>query len=419
MAVLENLEPGLDLAMAYCNLSYLFMSVEDADGMHRWASKALALAERLGDLETQIYALVNIGSVEYMAGLPESTVTLERCLRRAADAGLYELAGRAYVALTWWAARSKAHDAAAGYLDDALEYCEEHGIDLWRAYLITARARSQLDGGHWDEAIETASSILRDSRTSPVPRVVALAVVGLVRARRGDPECWPPLDEAWRLAEPTAELQRIELVSTARAEAAWLEGNDALVAAATEGPLHLARQRDASWIVGALEMWRRRAGLDEQPGSSLPPPYAAQARGEFTRAAQLWEQLNCPYEAALALADSDDEDAMRRGLAELIRLGAKPAAGITARRMRARGVRSLPRGPRRTTRGNPANLTDRELQVLALLNEGLRDAEIGSRLFLSERTVGHHVSAILRKLEVASRSQAAAAAVHQGILSTR
>ncbi len=419
VAVLENLEPGHELAMAYCNLSHLFMSIEDADGTAVWASTALELAGRLGDLEAEIYALLNIGSVEYIAGSPGSTVTLERCLQRAADAGLKEHAGRAYVALTWWASRSKAHDAAERYLDGGLDYCNEHGLDLWRAYLIASRARSQLDRGHWDQAIESASTIIRDPRTSPVPRVVALAVLGLVRARRGDPECWPPLDEAWRLAEPTAELQRIELVSLARAEAAWLEGNAELVARATESPLQLARQRSASWIVGALEMWRRRAGLDEQCSPESPPPYSAQAAGDWARAAELWCRLHCPYEAALALADADDEEAMRRALTELIRLHAMPAASITARRLRARGVRGLPRGPRTATRGNPANLTERELQILGLLTEGLRDSEIGGRLFLAEKTVGHHVSSILRKLTVQTRAQAAAAALREGILPPR
>src|SRR5262249_45546697 len=64
-----------------------------------------------------------------------------------------------------------------------------------------------------------------------------------------------------------------------------------------------------------------------------------------------------------------------------------------------------------TTRENPAGLTRRQLEVLELVSEGMSDSEIAARLFLSERTVGHHVSAILRKLEVRNRGQAAAEAV--------
>jgi DNA-binding NarL/FixJ family response regulator len=66
---------------------------------------------------------------------------------------------------------------------------------------------------------------------------------------------------------------------------------------------------------------------------------------------------------------------------------------------------------RLSTRANPANLTARELEVLGHVAQGLRNAEIAERLFLSEKTVDHHVSAILRKLNVRTRGEAGAEAV--------
>jgi len=110
--------------------------------------------------------------------------------------------------------------------------------------------------------------------------------------------------------------------------------------------------------------------------------------------------------AALALAESNDQLTVRQSIDELQRLGASPAAAIVARRLRERGVRGVPRGPRPRTRDNPAGLTARELEVLALLAEGLRNAQIAKRLVVSEKTVEHHVSAILRKLDVRSRGEA-------------
>ncbi|HET8672902.1 MAG TPA: response regulator transcription factor, partial [Thermoleophilaceae bacterium] len=98
------------------------------------------------------------------------------------------------------------------------------------------------------------------------------------------------------------------------------------------------------------------------------------------------------------------------------RLGAKPAAAIVTRRLRALGVRGLPHGPRRATRANRAHLTPRELEVLGLLSEGLRNSEIAGRLFLSEKTVDHHVSAILRKLDVRTRGEAGVKAVRLGLV---
>jgi DNA-binding NarL/FixJ family response regulator len=127
-------------------------------------------------------------------------------------------------------------------------------------------------------------------------------------------------------------------------------------------------------------------------------------------------QMGGRYEAALALSQADDEAALRRSIAELHDLGAAAAAAVVARRLRQRGARGIPRGPRQATRGNPANLTPRELEVLALIAEGLRNAEVAERLFLSGKTVDHHVSAILRKLGVRTRAQASAEAGRLGIL---
>jgi DNA-binding CsgD family transcriptional regulator len=100
-------------------------------------------------------------------------------------------------------------------------------------------------------------------------------------------------------------------------------------------------------------------------------------------------------------------------------LGARPAAGIVTRRLHERGVRGLRRGPRRATQDNPAGLTGREVEVLALIAQGLRNADVAERLFLSRKTVDHHVSAILRKLGARTRGEASAEAARLGLTSRR
>ncbi len=183
----------------------------------------------------------------------------------------------------------------------------------------------------------------------------------------------------------------------------------------TEGAVDLALRRRSPWAIGELACWRRRSGVAEAVPDPVADPYAAELAGDCERAAELWTVLGCPYDAAIVLAGADDDDAVRRAYDELQRLGARPAAAIVGRRLRERGVRGLPRGPRATTRENPAGLTAREVEVLELVGEGLRNADIAERLFVSEKTVGHHVSAILRKLGVRTRGEASAEAQRRGI----
>lgn len=159
---------------------------------------------------------------------------------------------------------------------------------------------------------------------------------------------------------------------------------------------------------GELAAWLWRVGaLDEHP-TDIAEPYALEIVGDWVAAARAWKALGCPYEHALMLAWYGSESDQRRALTMLDDLGAAPAALSLRKQMRAQGVRAVPRGSRPSTRNNPHGLTGRQSEILALLSEGLRNAGIARRLFLSTKTVDHHVSAILAKLGVSSRAKAIA-----------
>jgi DNA-binding CsgD family transcriptional regulator len=402
--------------MAYGKLAQRYLNWEDTDSAVVWGTRALELAERLGDTEILVYALASIGAAEFRVEASEERQKLEQSLELAQAAGLEDHVGRAFVNLVWRAARQRSFALAERHLEAGLEYSGERGLDYWGLLLLGCRARLQLDQGRWSEAADSAALVLRNPRTSPLPRVLASVVQGLVRARRGDPEVWPLLDAALAQSEPTGELQQIAPAAAARAEAAWLEGRHGESAEAAEAALELALRCSASWEIGELACVRRQAGIEHEIVPGAAKPYALELAGEWARAAQLWGQIGCPYEAALARAGADENDELRQALEQLQRLGAQPAAKAVARRLRERGARGLPRGPRRATRQNRANLTARELDVLSLVAEGLRNAQIAERLFLSEKTVGHHVSAILRKLEARTRGEASAEAVRLGLV---
>jgi DNA-binding CsgD family transcriptional regulator len=161
-----------------------------------------------------------------------------------------------------------------------------------------------------------------------------------------------------------------------------------------------------------LWLWRVDA-LPELP-TVAARPYRLLMTGQWRGAAQAWEKMGCAYEQAEALAHGDDE-ATAQALRLLDGLGASQTARRLRRQLRRRGRLRIPRGPSRTTSANPAGLTSRQLEVLALLAEDLSNAEIAARLSLSSRTVDHHVSAVLGKLAVSSRRQAAAAARRLGV----
>ncbi|MET0788260.1 MAG: AAA family ATPase [Cellulomonas sp.] len=395
VGLLETAPTGHELAMAYANLASVWLGDARPDTADR-ARTALELAESLGDTPVAVHARGTLGRVA-LAGDGGALLTASLEAARRTDDPV--LIGRSYVLLAGGAVETRQHALARTALEEGTAYCSDHGVELDRLYLLAYGARLALDEGRWAAAAATAQEVLAIRRTSTTPRIVALVVLALVRARRGDPGHQELLDEAWALAEPTGELGRLGQVALARAEAAWLGGRPAEVVDAVDAALPLAEHRGAGSVVDELRTWRRRA----EPGPRESDP-------------GLWAGRGCPYEAALALADTDEEDALRRAVVALQDLGARPASAIVAQQLRTLGAVGVPRGPRATTRANAAHLTAREVEVVALVADGLQNAEIAQRLFVSRRTVDHHVAAILRKLDVSTRAQAAAEARRLGLL---
>ncbi|GAB3096905.1 ATP-binding protein [Lysobacter terrae] len=416
IAVLKPLPPGRELAMAYSNCAQLHMLQGRSDEAIVWGTRALELAARVGDEEIEVHALNNIGTARLDAGDDErGRAELERSLSISLAKGLEEHAARAYVNLSFDAVMRKQFPEALDWLERGIDYCDTRDLDAWARYMAAYQAEAWFATGHWTRAAEQAAQILQANDLAPINRIVALNVLGHVRVRRGDPDAVRVLDEALAFALPTQSLLRIGPVVVSRIEAALLRDDRTACVEAIAPLVSLGKQHHyRSWIAAEIAYHLHQAEIESEIPEDCPQPFALQFAGKWQEAAAAWRALGCPYEEARALAEGD-ADAQRSALAQFEQLGAAPMAARLRRELRESGVRGVPRGQRASTQSNPHALTAREIEVLRLLCDGLRNAQIAQRLSRSVRTVDHHVAAIFLKLGVSTRTEAMAAALAAGV----
>ena len=410
IAALESLPPGPELAMAWSNRSQLDMLAHEIPAAIEWAQRTIKLAETLGRSDILSHALNNLGAARLIADDPGGRDDLERSLQIALAGDFQEHAARAYTNLSSNAVGSCDYERAARYMSAGIAYCDDRDLDSWRLYMLSSRARARFEQVDWDGASEDAEAVLRDTRTAPISRVTALTILGHLRIRRGDPDASSPLEEARALLANMQETQRIAPFAAALADAAWLAGDREGVIREVQAAYDMARDHHDPWVKGMLAVWLWRADSLQPIPTDIAQPYALELAHDWQGAARAWNELGCPYERANMLGWYGGEAGQREALAIFERLGAAPAAQALRRQMRMRGVQGIPRGSRSSTRLDPLGLTKREAQILCLLSEGLRNSAIAKRLFLSTKTVDHHVSAILTKLGVPSRAEAVAMA---------
>ena len=410
VVTLESLPPSPELARAYSNCAQLDMESHELESAISWAQRAIALAEACAATEILCDALGALGITRLIAGDASGWADLERGLRLALDGDLQEQVASAYNDLSAMAVSWRQYDRASRWLSEGLDYCEKRDLDAWRLYMLAYRARKSFEQGDWPAASEDAEAVLRHPLATPITRIPALRTLGHIRIRRGDPQAEAALEEAWALGGPVQELQRIGTLAAIRAEAAWLAGDRDGVLKAVAPAYELVCQRRDPRMKGELASWLWRVGALEDQPAEIADPYAQEIAGDWRAAALAWKGLGCPYEYACLLAWHGTESEQREALEILERLGAAPAAQALRKRMRAEGVRAVPRGLRVSTRSNRLGLTRREAEILTLVSQGMRNSAIAKRLFVSTRTVDRHVSAILSKLGVQSRGEAAAMA---------
>ena len=403
-------------AMACSNMSQLYMlSKESAKSIH-WGEKAIEMARKLDNNEILSHALNNVGTVQMTdTGTRQKGIELlGQSLNIALSNGLHEHAARAYTNLCSNGIASKDYAFSKKILNEGIHYCQEHDLDSWSFYMLSWKARLLLETGQWKEACSIAENMLKNEGHPAVIRISVLAVMATLKMRKGDMDTIPLLEEATAMAFEAMELQRIVPALVACLEYEWISGQQFVAQSSIDTTVGLITQSDDFIEASEFAFWLYKARQQEIPLKKIYTGYEYGSESTL-KAATLWKEAGCPYQCALALFGGNDEN-KREAIGMVLELGATAVYEKMKMEMRGEGIKNIPRGARKTTRANAASLTGRELDILQLLKEGLQNKEIASRLFISAKTVDHHISSIFFKLDVNTRSKAVQEAVRIGIL---
>jgi DNA-binding CsgD family transcriptional regulator len=406
LRLLEDHPPSPQLAWSLVNLAQLAAFSYDPAAA-QYAARAITLGTQLGE-EAVVIRARGYAALATVLRTDTGWDELEATWQAAMGAeGLAEHAGLAGAIMCWTAVLHHDLDRADRYIRETSAFCADHNLGAFEPAAACAGALVALHRGDWAHAATAADGVLTRPGLSPPHRAGALLTTALIRARRGDQPVAPLLDEARAYAEP-ADLFRLGPLWAARAEAAWLRGDDAAARAEAQTALATAPAGADPWLVGHLQRWLHLSG---GAGANIAvaeqvTPYQREITGEWRAAADAWTALGCPYDAAVAQLGGD-LPAVETALATFRRLGARAAARRA--RQRLTQIRGRTPHPRLAdTRADPKGLTRRQRDVLEQLSAGHSDDDIATNLGISPKTVSNHISAIFTKLGVHNRTQAAA-----------
>jgi DNA-binding CsgD family transcriptional regulator len=415
VAMLEGTGDAEELARARAAFVRIEAIAFDPSQAIRHGPAALAAAAAAGLDEARIDTLISVALAHGHRGDPGAIEMLEEARREAKQAGTAIQVIRAHVNAVSVAGDARQSAYADRVVGDALPLFADFDTAIPRQYLLVVHARTLLDRGRYADALARVQEGRGDWHGG---QVIAEAIEALVHARRGE---HPP---GGQLEATLAQLDRVPpgwrhlFLRCALAEVAWLEGDLARGREHARAGLAAPFADQLFRLAGDTLLWAARCGDARNRDADAVPlqePIRLELAGDWRAAISAWNAVDAPYEAALA-ALPGDERAARAAIATLKRLGALAAARAFAREREARGGTAL-RGPRASTLSNVAGLTRREQEVLAALAGGATNHEIAAALHLSDRTVAHHVSAILSKLGAPTRTAAVSVAREAGLLS--
>ncbi|MBP1683369.1 MAG: transcriptional regulator, LuxR family, partial [Ignavibacteriaceae bacterium] len=329
-----------------------------------------------------------------------------RSLEISIQNDFYEQATRCFVNLGSIHLQQRNLIEADKYFSQGLEYGNEKDIYVFSLCMAGHYGKSKLHLGNWEEAIDLANLVLKQEIVPPGNTVMPMNVIASIRTRRNDPGALKLINEASKLAFQMGEMEKIVSITSTKAEYFWLQNKLGDVTEELESIYPRVKKTNNSWAIGEIAYWVWKAGHLKEITEIIAKPYLLQIQGKWKEASELWKELQCPYEQALALSEGD-EASMKKAIEIFEKLGASATVQFIKQRMRESGIKSIPKGPRQSTKENPSGLTQRELEVLKLVSHGLSNSDIARELFISPKTVDHHISAVFSKLNIHSRIEAA------------
>ena len=404
-------------AMAYSNMAQLKMLSDHTNDCIFWGQKAIAIASEVNDEETLAHAKNSMGSTLMVSrSSPSQGIELlKQSLAISLKNSYHEHVARAYAALGSNAVILKDYPFAKKTLEEGINYCEERDLNALKLYMVAWKARLYLETGNWDEALSIVNNLLKKENLLPVIKIGALVILATIKMRRGDADAFPLLVEAKTMALKTTELQRIIPVLAALLEYEWITGKGYIEQEVLDTTINMFVEAEKVSKKSRFVFWLKKVKNQDLLKNEVYKNDKSNNPANSMTEPVLWQALGCSYEQALSLFEGSDND-KRKALAIMEQLGADAVSKKLKMDMRSSGIKKIPRGLRVSTRANPAQLTNRELDVLQLLKKGIQNKEIGEALFISPKTVDHHISSILFKLDVNSRAKAVTEAVRLGIL---
>ncbi len=406
--LLEQLEDKSSLALAYSMRSQMHMLASRMNEAIDWGQRALAMIEHEPTPEVEVHALNNIGTARMFLGDEQGITDLENSLALAKAHNLHEDAARVFTNLAEYAVDMRRLDLAQDTLERGIEFDTEHELDSWTFYLLGRKAQLRLEQGRLEEVEAICSSVIATPGQTLLMKLPARIMLARFYVRTAHEHAAPTIQKAYKDALATGEVQYCIPVLIAMLEQAWLTDSDDLAAQAAGGLDRIEQSHFSLWSRAEYDFWCNLAGIASRSDQAEHrTAFGPAIAGDYTVAGMGFASLGADYLANICFGLSDSVETVSSGLAALNRQGAKGAIMRLMELLESRGIErediTLPRGPYRASRENPLGLTAKEMTVLEYLAEGLSNAQIAEEMSRSRRTIEHHVSAILQKLEVENR----------------